>query len=326
MEQVPAGRWAPLENIWIVSTYLRLRGAGQDVRIVDRPVPGAINICCDERAGVTGDSSGAFLVLTQGDRDPLSWADYRLVQSPEQLNGTNVTLIRHWPQPRIVARDTSRGDRLERVGYVGPVENLAAAFRGEEFRGALRETGVELVIRDDPAQWHDFADLDAYLAVRDWPWRLIRTKPATKLVHAWATGAIGLLGPEPSYQYCGTDGEDYFEVRMPEDVLAVIRRLKADPALCQRVRQRGFEKSREHDEQAVLQQWIDVLNGPVREAFERWRSAGPMTWRLRRMRRQWQRVTAPIHQKLFTLRSRRLRAVTRRMRRAGRPGNAGATA
>jgi hypothetical protein len=317
MDAGPASRWSPLETVWIVSTDLRLRGAGQDVRIVDRPVSGAINICCDERAGVTGDSSGAFLVLTQGDRDPLPWADYRLVQSPEQMNDRCVSLIKHWPQPGLIPRDASRGNRLERVGYVGPVENLAAGFRDDAFRGAMRALGVELVIRDDPAQWHDFADLDAYLAVRDWPWHLIRTKPATKLVHAWLTGAIGLLGPEPSYRHWGSDGEDYFEVRTPEDVLRVVQRLKADPAIGGRVRQRGQEKGREHDEQAVIRQWIEVLNGPVREAFERWRQAGPLTWQARRVRRQWQRVMAPISQKIFTVRSRGWRAVTRKLARAG---------
>jgi len=316
LSEVPAARWAPLENIWVVSTYLRLRAVGQNVRIVDRPMPGAINVCCDAQVGRLGKTSEMFLVLTLGDRAPMPWADHCLVQSPVQLCGGSTTLIKHWPQPGLLGRDVSRRDRVERIGYVGPVENLAAAFRMDAFHAELRKLGVELVIRDDPAQWHDFSDLDLFLAVRDWPWHLIRTKPATKLVHAWSTGVPALLGPEPSYQYWGEDGVDYFEVCTPDDVLSVVRRFKESPQLYESIRQRGFEKSKQHDEQAVVRQWIEVLNGPVREAFERWQQAGSLAWKYRALRRRWQRISAPVHQKLFTLRSRGWRAVTKKLRRA----------
>lgn len=313
MEDAPASRWAPLENIWIVSTYLRLRKAGQNVRITDRPVVDAINICCDEKAGVQDKTGRAFLALTQGDRDPLPWADYRLIQSPEQQVHGNTTLIKHWPQPGLLGRDANRGNRLERVGYVGPAENLAGPFRTEAFRAQLRKLGVELVIRDNPVHWHDFSDLDVYLAVRDWPWQLIRTKPCTKLVHAWLTGAVGLMGPEPSYRYWGRDGEDYFEVKSPDQAIEVIRRLKGDQGLYAAVRERGSRKGQDHDEQAVIRQWAETLNGSVQAAFAQWQRVGAWAWQARRMKRQWQRLTVPLDQKLFTLKSRGLRAVKRKL-------------
>ncbi|WP_319409033.1 hypothetical protein [uncultured Desulfosarcina sp.] len=313
MEDVPAPRWAPLENIWIVSTYLRLRKAGQDVRIIDRPVADAINVCCDEKAGVQDRTGRAFLVLTQGDRDPLPWADYRFIQSPEQQMDGNSKLIKHWPQPGLLGRDSNRGNRLDRVGYIGPVENLAGPFRTEAFRDQLRNLGVEFVIRDKPAHWHDFTDFDAYLAVRDWPWRLIRTKPCTKLVHAWLTGVVGLMGPEPSYQYWGRDGEDFFQVKSPDQAVAVIRHLKSDPELYAAVQKRGFIKGQDHNEHAVIQQWIEVLNGPVREAFAQWQKVGPCAWQARRIKRQWHRLMAPLDQKIFTLKSRGMRAVERKL-------------
>jgi len=315
MGDIPATRWAPLENIWIVSTYLRLRNAGHDVRIVERPVSDSVNVCCENNVASAGIGSGCFVVLTQGDREQLSWADHSLVQSPEQLTGSKTTLIKHWPQPGLIGRDASRGGRIERMGYIGPLENLAAAYRTDAFRGELAKLGVELVIRDRPEQWHDFSDLDLFIAVRDWPWHLIKTKPATKLVHAWLTGVPALLGPEPSFAYWGANCEDYFEVNTPERALAVVKRLKHDPALYESVRQRGFVKGRQHDEAAVIQQWVEVLNGPVRDAFERWRAVGPMTWKMRAVRRQWQRLSAPVQQKWFTLRRRGWRAITRKLGR-----------
>jgi len=301
LAEVPPSRWMPLENIWIVSTYLRLRAAGQDVRIVDGPVAGAINICCDERAGVSSDSSEAFLVFTQGDRERMPWADYRLVQSPAQLRGSRVTLMRHWPQPGLIPRNASRGTRLERLGYVGPIVNLDAAFRSSDFRNALGTLGVELVIRDDPAHWRDFSDLDSVVAVRPWPFYVIRTKPATKLVHAWLTGVPALLGPEPSYRYWGTDGEDYFEVRSPDEAVAVVKRLKDEPALYEQVWQRGLQKGREHDEQAVLRQWIEVLDGPLADAYGEWRNMAPRIRLARRIARPIRRHLWRVNHGVFRL-------------------------
>jgi hypothetical protein len=311
-EEIPASRWAPLENIWIVSSYLRLRAADQNVQIVDRPVPGAINICCDSDLAAAGIEGRCFVVATQGDRGPLVWANHLLVQSPEQLKGPHTTLIRHWPQPGLIGRDPGRGSHIGRLGYVGPVENLARVFRTNEFRDQLKQLGVELVIRDDPRHWHDFSDLDLYLAVRDWPWHLIRTKPATKLAHAWLTGVPGLLGSEPAYRYYGQDGIDYFEVTTPEDVVAVVRRLKEEPGLYDSVRQHGFVKAAEHSEEAVIRQWIAVLKGPVYEHFKRWKEAGTLTWKLRSARRKWHKIRSPLQKKMFTLRSRGWRAVSRR--------------
>lgn len=311
MAAVPRSRWAPLENIWIVSTYLRLKARGYPVRIVDRPVPDAINICCDEALVHEPDSEKAFCVITQGDRWNVGWGEYGFVQSPEQLGGRHVSLIRHWPQPGLIGRDAGRRTRVGRVGYVGPRENLAAAFQTEAFAQSLTEMSIEFVIRDDPAQWHDFSDLDVYLAVRDWPRHLIRTKPATKLVHAWLTGVPALLGPEPAFQYWGERGEDYFEVQTPEEAVAAIRRLKDDPQLYEAVRQRGFVKSGDHDEEAVCRQWMELLSGPVTEAFEQWRQAGRATWAMRAIKRRLQRVQARVNHRVFQTRAKGWRGIKR---------------
>jgi hypothetical protein len=290
------------ENIWIVSTFIRLRDRGRPVTIGDCLDPDAINVAA-ERDAVQG-SGPAFIVATQGDRGRLVWADHTLAQSPVMADAPRTSLIDMWPQPGLVGRDPERGSAITRLAYFGYPDNLAAAFRSDAFRRELGKLGVEFILKEQPDTWHDYSDVDLCLAVRDLPWHWVKTKPSTKLVHAWLTGAAGLLGPEPSYQYWGTDGQDYFEVRTPADVLAVVKRLKDDPQLYQQVQQRGFDKGRGHDEQAVCQQWERLLWGPIAEQFEQWRQAGRATWAYRAARRRAQRVTAPVREKLFYWRAR----------------------
>jgi len=289
------------ENIWVVSTFIRLRDRGCSVTIGDRPNPDAINVCA-ERDALTG--GPAFIVATQGDRGRLVWADHTLAQSPVMAEAPRTSLIDMWPQPGLTRRDPQRGSNISRLAYFGYPDNLAAAFRREAFRRELGKLGVEFVLKEQPDTWHDYSDVDLCLAVRDLPWHWVKTKPSTKLVHAWLTGVPGLLGPEPSYQYWGSDGEDYFEVRTPADVLAAVKRLKDEPRLYEDVQRRGYEKGKDHDEEAVCRQWERLLWGPIAERFEQWRQAGRATWAYRGVRRRVHRVTAPISEKWFYLRAR----------------------
>jgi len=302
VREVPTERWGPGENIWIVSSYLKLKARGLNVRIVDRLVPDAINVCYLDAVLNATRAHRAFLAIAQGDRCYLSWGDYTLAQSPELAKSANSCLIDMWPQPGLLPRDPSRGDHIKRIGYTGYKGNLAAVFRTDAFRNQLAKLGIELVIRDHEDHWHDFSDLDLHLAIRDTPWQWVRTKPSTKLVHSWITGCPGLLGPEPSYRYWGDDGRDYFEVNSPEDVLRTVARLKNNPELYRAVQRRGWEKAKVHDEDAVCRQWAAVLAGPVTEQYEAWRQAGQMTWMGRDMRRRVQRVGAYVSRKWFFFR------------------------
>ena len=292
------------ENIWVVTTYLRLKKRGANVKIIDCLQPNAINVV-SERQLLRSDPAGrAFVVAAQGDRGKLVWADHTLAQSPVMAKAARTSLIDMWPQPGLLMRDKCRGTEIRRLAYLGYFSNLGEAFRSDRFRTSLRNLGVEFVLREEPNTWHDYSDVDLCLAVRDLPWHWIKTKPSTKLVHAWLTGAVGLLGPEPSYQHWGKDGENYFEVRTPEDVLAVVKRLKDNPLLYSEAQQRGHDMGKAHNEEAVCRQWEHLLWGPIAEQFKKWQSASPATWRHRAVRRRVQWITAPIREKWFYLRAR----------------------
>lgn len=326
LARVPRARLAPNENIWIVSTYLRLKSRGMNVRITDRLVPDHVNVCSDVSLlwKWNRQSHRAFVVTAKGDQAIGGWGNYHLAQSPALVRDRSSCLIDMWPQPGLIPRDPSRGMRVERLGYVGPLFNLAAPFRSESFRRQLADIGVELVMRADSERWHDFSDLDLFLAVRHDTRYCIRTKPATKLVHAWLTGCVALLGDEPSYRYWGEDGRDYFQVRTPEEAIEVVRRLKEDPAHYRSVQELGWAKGPLHDEESVCRQWAAVLAGPVTESFERWRSAGEVTVLMRAAWRQVQKPLTQVTRRLFYLRAEGIRGFCRGLAR--RLGSDGRTA
>ncbi len=303
IRQVNPWRLATNESTWVVSTYLRLKAHRWNVKIVDQLVPDAINVCTAERVIYAPDSHRAFIVAAQGDRGTLGWGDYTLVQSPVHATRPRTCLIDLWPQPGLLARDPIRGDSIRRVGYLGYSENLATSFRVEPFRTGLAAFGVDWIIREKPTEWHNYLDLDLCLAVRGTSQVWIRNKPATKLFHAWITGCPALLGREPAYQYWGDPGRDYFDVNNPAEALDTVRMLQHNPALYRSIRERGWAKATDHDEVAVMRQWIGVISGPVWEAFTRWRTDRPRTILVRAATRRVEQVTAPIRRRVFFLRA-----------------------
>lgn len=306
-------RWGPGENIWIISSYLRLKQHGLNVKIVDRLVPDAINVCYLDHLIQQGGSERAFVVVAQGDRCYRRWGEFTLAQSPEMARRKDSCLIDMWPQPGLTPRNPARGTMIRRMGYTGCPGNLARRFRTDECRARLEKLGVELVFRDEPEQWHDFGDLDLHLAVRDAPWAWLRGKPSTKLIHSWLTQCPAVLGPEPSYQYWGEDGADYFEVDQVDDLVRVVQKLQDDPALYQSVQERGHLNVIGHDEEGVCRQWAAALAGPVMGAFCRWRERSSF---LRAGRRLGQKLTVPLSRKTYFLRGRGISAAFRQLKQS----------
>lgn len=286
------------EECWILQTWLYLKQLGADVKLTDRFSQDAIHIAHFDTFDKLGTPSDAFLVGVRGDRSPLRCSEAVVVQSPAVSSGRNTHLIGHWPQPGLVARDPERGERIERVGFLGFGVNLESVFQSPGFRHALSALGVELVQRL-AGGWHDYSDLDLVLAVRGLPKNFLITKPASKLVNAWKAGCPALLGSEPAYRAIGTPGVDYFEVDTPDEVIDTIRRLQADSELYHLVREQGRTRITEHDVEAVTRQWLELLNGPVALGFERWRRPLPARAAVLRTRRRLQKARQWLDHKLF---------------------------
>ena len=256
-------RFLVLEDIWIISTYLRLRAAGCDVQIDSLPREDSINVVCSPKVLLRSIPSRSVIVSIRADRAMQTWGDLCLVQSPLNLKQQSDWLIDHWPQPNLIPRNPERGDRVERVGVIGPVSSMAAEIRDPRFQSHLERLGFDLVIRSDGARWNDYSDLDVQLTYRTGPKSLLRCKPATKIVQSWIARCPAVTGVEPCFRAVGRSRVDFLEAASAAEIVAHLQSLRDRPDLYRSLIDNGAVRSRSHDEPAVLQQWIAFLEGPA---------------------------------------------------------------
>lgn len=261
------------ERAWVLQTYLRLRRRGRDVRLEARaPGEGLVVFHAkQERELVTTLPKGSRPVLVgvrADNRQPLA-AEFEVLQNGRWANARTRFAVPHWPQPGLVPRDPSRGDRLERIAYKGFAANLAAAFRSPEWGAFLANLGIaweldETVFQGtgtdlDAAHWADYGEVDAVLAVRPRHRGREFSKPATKLVNAWAAGVPALLGDEFAYRELRSSPLDYFEVTDLEAARAAVRRLRDEPGLYRAMVDHGAVRGSEFDVDAVSRAWEELL-------------------------------------------------------------------
>jgi hypothetical protein len=255
---------------WIVQTWLVLKRRGHDVTLVDRFPAGGIAVVHCDHVSVRERPWRSFVVAVRADRPPARLCDHQVVQNELGVRSPREHFMPYWPQPGLRPRDPSRGDRVERVGFIGRDRNLAEPFKSPAFRAALEDRGLELVIREEP--WNDYRDLDVVLAVRSGRPRFLAIKPPSKLVNAWLAGCPALLGPEPAYAALRTDPLDYVEVRTPDEALAELTRLRAEPRRYRALVEQGGRRAQEFTLERMAERWEALLAGPIAADYERWRA------------------------------------------------------
>lgn len=256
---------------WIVRTYLQLRRAGHEVRLVDHFVPGEICVAHVDHVSTWDFPYDSYLVVIRADRPPVCVCEHSIVQSPVLLGPKRTHYVPYWPQPGLLPRDPSRGDRIERVGFLGRKQNLGAPFRSNAFRRQLADVGMELVIRDTHQTWRDYRDLDVVLAARLALPHWLATKPSTKLYNSWHAGCPALLGDEPAFNAIRNSDLDFVTIRTPDDVIRELRRLKEHPHQYRAMIEHGHERADEYTVESITQTWLDLLGGEVSHRFQRWR-------------------------------------------------------
>lgn len=269
-------------NNWVIRTYYQLRLAGTGVTTSAALRQDAINIASVWTLGRRDRSPWPFVLLPRTDAHDPQLANFALEQNFLERPSPRRAGIAHWPQPAIRPRTKDRGGRLEIVTFKGRLFNLAESFRSQAFQDELSTLGIRLDLdtlerAPDAADWstgtqswNDYSDSDVVLAVRDMTLSNARTKPASKLVNAWFAEVVALLGPEPAFREQRRSDLDYIEIRTPAEALAALRALKDNPARYLAMIENGRKRRLEFTEENLTRQWIDLLNGPVAAAFERW--------------------------------------------------------
>ncbi len=309
-DEVLAQRCVGAMANWVVIPYVYFCKAGLSPSRSAKPVNGVINITSAHDFPLRERAPEAFIVACRADAHVPELANFVFEQNQVRSHLPGVAWTPHWPQPGLIPRDPARGQRLENLTYKGEVNNLWIGFRDDAFLAALRQLDVELKIdpRTPPGgaklQMHDYSAADAVIAVRNLTEADFKTKPASKLVNAWFAGTPALLGVEPGFRDLRKSDLDYLEVDSPETAIQAIQKLRSDPGLCEAMRQNGYRRAKEFTVEALILRWVELLNGPVAEAFRTWNATPEpmklMRWGLSAVREkvskrqaQYDRVNGP---------------------------------
>lgn len=277
---------------WLVQTYLRLAARGHDVRLSTTfpddeavcvylsPVASRwglanahqVRVMSRELPELTPANTGvdSFRVALCLDRPAATSAHLTLFQNPVAAAHYGGLFIPHWPQPGVVPRDPSRGDRFENLVFAGILHNLDPELQSDAFRSALSSHGFSYDLRHARG-WTDYSACDAVLALRNRvvPELMLKLKPASKLVSAWQAGVPAVLGVEPAFRALRTSPLDYVEASGAADALAQLLALRADPARVRAMREQGAQRLREVDSHSVTRAWEELLSGPIEDAYTR---------------------------------------------------------
>jgi len=306
-------KWSPATS-WLWNLHHQLARVGKKTALVERiPDRGVVLICGQDMPLWFRPPKKLLLVSIAADSPLRMFADVHVVQNPMQaerftssFRDPACVFIPHFPQFGLIPRDPLRGDRFERVAFLGARPQLEEKLRSREFAQAVEEIGLTFEIRRERFQHHDYSAIDAVLAVRSFDEsNLYVHKPATKLVNAWHAGVPAILGRESAYREAGDPGQNYLEVSSINDVLTALRCLKNDVVLRRRLVGNGRRQYRAYSEEAVTQVWTRFLDNDLPVISERIRGGG---FAYRSMYRQDQilrRIGASLQQRLLPHNSRK---------------------
>ena len=108
---------------WLLQTYLRLDRAGCPVAASDRvPDQGIVVFHSKHKRKLLRQLNGRsrpILVGIRGDLSEPLIADYEVLQNGHWADGHRRFFIPYWPQPGLIARDSSRESRVEGLSFKG---------------------------------------------------------------------------------------------------------------------------------------------------------------------------------------------------------------
>lgn len=278
---------------WTLQTYLRLTACGYSCKLaVEFPRDGIVIAHRDFLPVYLWPRSDVFLVCIKPDRKEHPWAQYYLVQSERdgifsRLSSRRVSKIGFWPQPSLLPREEGRGDQVYNLAFFGRLGNLTAELKSDEWTRELRKLGLAWAT-PPMEKWHDYREVDVTVSVRGFELNAAASdpvydpnaKPPSKLINSWLAGVPAIVGREPAFLPLRQADTDFLEVRSLSELIDAVKRLRDDKALYRAMRERARLRAVEFSTDKNCRQWIEVLDGPVFDAYSRWKRSG-------RVRRQF---------------------------------------
>jgi hypothetical protein len=262
---------------WIFQTWAELRGR-TDVELVhELPASGIIVTLSNLLPDGFLPQRGQFIAAVTADFLPHPGAHLQIVQNAAHARRLpGAVFMPHWPQPNLIPRDPARDTRFETLAFFGDPSNLAGELSSPAFARELESrAGVRFEIREN-TRWHDYSDVDAVLAVRDFSRARHLNKPATKLYNAWLAGAPLIGGRDSAFSAEGKDGADYLIARSADDCISHVCRLKNNPSLRKAIVDAGKLKSATRSRDAVRALWQELCSSELPARRDAWIKKSPL--------------------------------------------------
>ncbi len=263
---------------WTLQTYLYLKSNGLRCELTTSlPDEG---ILLSHRPLLPNNfkpTSKLLIICVQGDRKRHPYAQLHVVQNPLQQVPKGLFklwesyFIPYWPQPGLIPRDPTRGDRFENVAFFGREQNLIHELRLPLWHKTLGDLGLRWQICNSAELWNDYSEADVVVAVRKFGYSWDHTwKPANKLYNAWLAGVPAILGLESAYQAERKSELDYLEVASYQELISAIKRLKADRELRRAIAENARVRAEEINPNQIVKRWQDFLKNRAVPAYESW--------------------------------------------------------
>jgi len=271
---------------WVVAAYARLKRRGWPVTLgSDVPEDGFVVYHKEDHRAVLArapSSAHPVLIACRADFRSADEADFEVLQNGHYADGRRCFFIPVWPQPGLVPRDPSRGQRVENIAFKGHVGNLLPELREEPFNRFLADNGMRMTLdtvvdkninQPVAAAWHDYCTVDVVLAMRPGGEGEHTHKPATKLYNSWLAGVPAVLSPDYAFRELRRGPLDYIEVETVDEARAALLELKHDPELYRAMVENGRIRGRDFTAEAIADRWQELLYGklpPLAAARPRW--------------------------------------------------------
>ncbi len=267
---------------WTLQTYLYLKSIGFSCELInDLPDDGVVVTHTDFISTHFKPKPKMLLVCIQADRPRQPYAHLYLVQNVQDATqnpqavfnrlffGTRY-YIPYWPQPGLIPRDPSRGDRFENIAYLGIKENLAPELQDPAWANQLADLGLRWHVIG-PEAWNDYSCVDAIVAVRSFAYtgNYLR-KPPSKLFNAWQTGIPAILGREAGFRSQRQSDLDYIEVTSVQEAIATLQRLRDDKTLRRAMVENARVRAIAVRPDNIVDQWQIFFNKIAFPAYQQW--------------------------------------------------------
>lgn len=260
-------------NVWVYFTAIALRNNDYAVQIVTKfPESGIVLSHSRYLPSYIEPRQDRLIICIRADYGRKYSADVHVVQNKFQVSnrgreffeflffpGPNY-YIPYWPQPGLIPRDPKRGDKFERVVFMGAPQNIHEDLLDQDWCEKLNREGIIFEKIFSRGLWHNYREVDAVLAIRPKNGDHHSRKPPSKLVNAWLSGVPAILGPDSAFKVIRNSPLDYIEVSNAEDAQRAILNLRDNPLLREKMVSHGCERGLEYSISQNVNRWMAFFN------------------------------------------------------------------